>query len=225
LQNGSSRRLPSLTQNDIASVEMNKETAQRWFRRILLTGGLLALVYVLSPLLLNAAARQLIREDVLPKADAIVALGGDALCMRERHAAELYHRGLGRKIIIAGLPFAWGGNTGDAKRRYLICRGVADADILVLPVATNTRQEANTLHQMMRQNQWHSMIVVTSPFHSRRALFTMERGAGELKFYSSPVPAEAPEWRPAMWWTRRRDVFTTVREFISWGNTLVGGWQ
>jgi uncharacterized SAM-binding protein YcdF (DUF218 family) len=204
---------------------MGNVLMHRWVRKGLLMGSLLVLVYVLSPVLLNAAARQLIREDALPAADAIIALGGDALCLRERHAAELYHRGLGRKIVIAGLPFAWGGNTGDAKRRYLLCRGVPEADIVVLPVATNTRQEASTLYKVMRQNQWRSMIVVTAPFHSRRALFTMERHAGELKFYSAPVPAEAPEWRPAQWWTRRRDVFTTVREFLSWGNTWVGGWQ
>ncbi len=192
-----------------------------WFLAL----GLLAAFYFCLPSVLNAAARQLIRADSLIAADAIIALGGDPLCLRERQAAELYHRGLGRKIVIAGLPFAWGGNTGDAKRRYLICRGVPSADIVVLPEATNTRQEASTLQTVMRQNQWHSMIVVTAPFHSRRALFTMERHAGELKFYSSPVPAEPPEWRPAMWWTRRRDVFITVREFISWGNTLAGGWQ
>lgn len=191
----------------------------------LLLAGLFPALWFGLPALLNAAARQLIRADALPAADAIIALGGDPLCLRERHAAELYHRGLGRKIVIAGLPFAWGGNTGDAKRRYLNCRGVPDADIVVLPVATNTRQEASTLQTMMRQNQWRSMIVVTSPYHSRRALFTMERRAGEMRFYSAPVPAEAPEWRPAQWWMRRRDVFITVREFISWGNTLVGGWQ
>lgn len=188
-------------------------------------GGLLLALWLGLPGLLNAAARQLIRTDELPAADAIIALGGDPLCQRERHAAELYHRGLGRKIVIAGLPFAWGGNTGDAKSRYLICRGVPEADIVILPEATNTRQEASILHQLMRQNQWHSMLVVTSPYHSRRALFTMERHAGELKFYSAPVPAVAPEWRPALWWTRRRDVYTTVREFISWGNTLIGGWK
>ena len=204
---------------------MGQDITHGWLRGALLIGGLLALASVAAPRLLNAAARQLIRMDTLPKADAIIALGGDPLCLRERHAAELYHHGLGRKIVIAGLPFAWGGNTGDAKRRYLICRGVAEADIVVLPVATNTRQEAQTLHQVMRQNQWHSMIVVTSPYHSRRALFTMEQRAEELQFYSAPVLAEAPEWRPAQWWTRRRDVFITIRELIAWGNTLAGGWQ
>ena len=201
---------------------MRSVRAGKW----LVIAVLLSLIWLELPVLLDVAARRLIREDALPQTvDAIIALGGDPLCMRERHAAELYHRGVGRKIIIAGLPFAWGGNTGDAKRQYLICRGVSAADIVVLPVATNTRQEATTLQQLMRQNQWHSMIVVTSPYHSRRALFTMERHAGNLKFYSAPVPATPPEWRPGQWWTRRRDVFKTVREWISWGNTLVGGWQ
>lgn len=200
-------------------------------RRWVIGGGIVAAclaVYLLLPHLLNAAAHQLMREDQLLPADAIAVLGGDPLGYREAHAAELYHRGLGRKLIISGLPFAWGGNTGDAKRRFLLCRGVLDQDILVLPMAWNTRSEASNLIAMMQEQGWHSMIVVTSPYHARRALYTIERRARanrQLRFYSSPIAATPPEWQPDQWWKRRRDVFKTVREFLSWGNTLVGGWE
>jgi uncharacterized SAM-binding protein YcdF (DUF218 family) len=202
-----------------------------WSKLVLIATALLAgyfLVTTLLPALLNVAARQLIRKDQLEPADAILALGGDSLCLREGHAAELYHRRFGRKIIISGLPFAWGGNTGDAKRQFLLCRGVPDSDIIVLPEAWNTRAEASNLLTMMRERGWRSVIVVTSPFHTRRALYTIERlaaGQGEWRFYAATVPAQPPEWQPQRWWTRRRDMFATVREFLSWGNTLVGGWQ
>lgn len=198
-------------------------------RRLLLAVVIAVTFYFGTPRLLNAAARQLMREDQLAPADAIIALGGDALCLREGHAADLYLRGLGRKIIVSGLPFAWGGNTGDAKRRYLVHRGVPEADVIVLPQAWNTRTEASHLQAMMRERGWQSMIVVTSPFHARRALYTIERriaqDASPLKFYSAPVPAQPPEWQPQQWWQRRKDMFLTVREFISWTNTLLGGWQ
>jgi len=199
----------------------------RW-RNLLCGSALLLALYFGLPSLLNAAARQLMREDRLEPADAIAVLGGDPLGFREGHAAELYHHGFGRKLIISGLPFAWGGNTGDAKKRFLICRGVSEQDILVLPMAWNTRSEASNLLTMMQEQGWHSLIVVTSPYHARRALFTIERrarGRSQLKFYSSPIAPQPPEWQPDYWWRRRRDMFKTIREFLSWGNTLIGGWE
>mgnify|MGYP000925352809 CR=1 FL=1 len=196
-----------------------------WPQRLLIAVTLLLLGCFCLPAWLNAAARLLMRDDGPQSADAIVALGGDPLCMREGHAAELYHRGLGRKIVVSDLPFAWGGTTGEAKRRFLVCRDVPAEDVVLLPPAYNTRQEADALQSLMQQQQWHSMIVVTSPFHARRALFTIERRATAFKFYSAPLPTAPPEWQPQRWWARRQDAAITVREFISWGNTLAGGWQ
>lgn len=204
---------------------MKQSQTQRWKRRLLAFGCVGLGLYLLTPVALNAAARRLIRADELKPADVIIALGGDALCLRERRAAELYHRGLGHKIVVSGTPFAWGGNTGEVKRHYLVCRGVAEADVVVLKNARNTRAEAVSLAELMQANGWHSALVVTAPFHSRRALFTIERRAPQFKFYSAPLPAEPPVWEPQDWWTRRSDVTTTLREFVSWGNTLAGGWE
>ena len=81
---------------------------RKWLRWsiVLLAAGML--LFVGLPAVLNAAARQLMREDRLAPAEAIAVLGGDPLGFREGHAAELYHRGFGHKLIISGLPFAWG---------------------------------------------------------------------------------------------------------------------
>jgi uncharacterized SAM-binding protein YcdF (DUF218 family) len=103
--------------------------------------------------------------------------------------------------------------------------GVAEADILMIRDTLNTRTEAKVLEKLMREQRWSSAIIVTSAFHSRRALFTVERAARDLTFYSSPVAPVAPEWQPDRWWSRRGDVFITAREFVSWANTLVNGWQ
>ena len=203
-----------------------KQSRIQWYKRRLVVFGCLGLaLYFLTPVVLNAAARRLLRTDDLQVADVIIALGGDPLCLRERQAAELYHRGLSRKIVVAGLPFAWGGNTGEVKRRYLVCRGVAEQDVVVLKEARNTRAEAATLAELMQERGWQSAIVVTAPFHSRRALYTLECRAPQFKFYSAPLPACPPVWEPQQWWTRRRDLMVTLREFVSWGNTVAGGWQ
>jgi uncharacterized SAM-binding protein YcdF (DUF218 family) len=194
-------------------------------RPLLALTALLLAGYLLLPTLLNAAARKLLRVDELSAADVIVALGGDPRCWRERQAAELYHRGFGRKIVISSTPFAWGGNTGAAVQRYLVCRGVPARDLIMLKDVYNTRAEAEQLIPLMRAQGWRSALVVTSPFHSRRALYTLERYAPDLQFSSVPLPAAPPEWQPERWWTRRSDVGVTIREWLSWANTLVRGWQ
>jgi uncharacterized SAM-binding protein YcdF (DUF218 family) len=182
-------------------------------------------VYFLTPFLLNRAAESLIREDNLVKADAIVAMGGDNRCNRERRAAELYHQGWADNVVVSGVSFAWGFHTGEAARKFVMSLGVPGEKISMICETLNTRAEARELEALMRERGWNSAIIVTSAFHSRRATYTVERASPGRGFYSSPVPAGSPEWTPRAWWSRRDDVYVTAREFTSWANTLAGGWQ
>jgi uncharacterized SAM-binding protein YcdF (DUF218 family) len=181
--------------------------------------------YFLIPILLNKAAEALIREDKLEKADVIVALGGDNLCNREKRAAALYHQGWAGNVVVSGFKSGWGFHTGESARRYVASLGVPAENIAMISDTLNTRAEAKILEGLMRERGWRSAIIVTSAFHSRRATYTVENAARDRKFYSSPVPAGDPEWAPREWWSRRGDVFLTVREFLSWANTLAHGWQ
>jgi uncharacterized SAM-binding protein YcdF (DUF218 family) len=185
----------------------------------------LLIVYFLTPVLLNAAAERLIREDGLVKADAIVAFAGDPRCNREKRAAELYQQGWADNVVVSGMSFAWGFHTGEAARKYVMSLGVPGEKISMISETLNTRAEARALDDLMRERGWKSAIIVTSAFHSRRATYTAEKAAPSRIFYSSPVPIGSPEWTPRAWWSRRDDVYVTVREFTSWANTLVGGWQ
>ena len=181
--------------------------------------------YLLLPVLANGAAQKLIREDQLTKADIVIALAGDAVCKREKKAVELYQQGWAKKIIVGGAQIAWGIHTADAAKRYVTSLGVPEADVLTIRDTWNTRVEAAELEKLMLAKQWRSAIVVTSAFHSRRAMFTIEHAAEGFVFISSPVSPGAPEWQPDRWWSRRKDMSITIREFISWANTLAGGWQ
>lgn len=199
--------------------------ANPWLRRLSFCASLLLALYFLLPLFLNSLARALIRRDVVQSADVVIALSGDARCVREKYAAELYRRGLARKIFVGGLPLAWGVHTGDAAKRFLVQHGIPAADVIVLKDPWNTRLEADLLVQQMRQNGWRSVIVVTDLFHSRRATYTIEAVARDVQVFSQPIPREQSRWQPEGWWARRYDVGLTVRECLSWINTLLGGWR
>lgn len=183
---------------------------------------LLTLYWGLPPLL-SSSAKLLIQKDPLVRADVTIALSGDPRCYRERHALKLYRQGLVRYIVVSGVPTNFGVHTGESAKKFLLSRGIPEKDLFVLWDSWNTRREALALARLMRRKGWKSAIIVTSPFHSRRALYTFRRYAPDLSFYSSPVEEDPRGWKPEKWWTRRGDCWATVREFLAWANTLVGG--
>jgi uncharacterized SAM-binding protein YcdF (DUF218 family) len=210
--------------NDVI-LTLHRYSRSRRARVLLIVSACLLALYFLAPLLLNGIAEGLVREDRLAKADVIVALGGDIRCNREKRAAELYRQGWADNVVVSGISYAWGFHTGEAARRLVMSLGVPGEKISMISETLNTRAEAKALDELMRERGWNSAIVVTSAFHSRRATYTVEKAAPGRSFYSSPVPTGSPEWTPRAWWSRRDDVYVTVREFASWANTLVGGWQ
>ena len=193
--------------------------------RLLIVILILAALYFLFPVGLNGLGRGLVREDPLVKSDVIIALGGDKRCLREKRAAELYLAGWARKVVVSGVQYIKGVHTGESAKRYVMQLGVPEGDIIILRETWNTRAEGRKLGEMMRENGWGSVIVVTSPFHSRRAMYTIERAVPGLVFRSAPTEARAPEWQSEGWWRRRGDVYLTVREFLSWANTVASGWE
>jgi uncharacterized SAM-binding protein YcdF (DUF218 family) len=219
MENGEEMRV-----NDVIRA-LNHFRSSRWARVLLIVSVCLLATYFLTPVLLNEAAEWLIREDRLVRADVIVAFGGDIRCNREKRAAELYHQGWADNVVVSGMSFAWGFHTGEAARKYVMSLGVPEEKISMISETLNTREEARALDDLMRRRGWNSAIIVTAAFHSRRATYTAEKAAQGRTFYSSPVPTGSPEWTPHAWWSRRDDVYMTVREFASWANTLVGGWQ
>lgn len=177
------------------------------------------------PRILNSFAERLIRIDKPVRADLIVALGGDRYCLREKRAAELYLEGWGKRILVSGVQYIPGVHTGDWARNYVVSLGVDARDVIVLRETWNTREEARRISTMMRENGWHTALIVTSPYHSRRALYSLEKAAPDLSFQSLPVSPLPPEWSPHDWWKRRLDAGMTLRESLAWINTILNGWE
>jgi len=112
-------------------------------------------------------------------ADVIVILGGGSH-ERPLRAVELFQHHAAPRIIITG--------AGDdaINRQLLLKSGVPASAIQVENKSLTTRENAEFTLQLLRAENVHSVILVTSWYHARRAQKTFEHYASELKFYSRP---------------------------------------
>jgi len=111
-------------------------------------------------------------------ADVIVILGGSH--ERPERAAELFKAHAASRVIISGA-----GDDG-INRQILISNGVPVGAIQIEGKSMTTRENAQFTIKLLRTENIHSAILVTSWYHSRRALKTFEHYAPEIKFYSRP---------------------------------------
>ena len=163
-------------------------------RRRLILKIVLLLVVLLA---LLAAVVWLFPQQVLTvdsgpvKADALVVLGGAGLERPER-AAELFKEGEAPRILCSGY-----GDT-QAYKTVLTKSGVPAQNISLETKSRTTRENAEFSILLLRQMGAHRVIIVTSWYHSRRALMCFEHYAPDIQFYSRPSYFAYPktEWRP-----------------------------
>jgi uncharacterized SAM-binding protein YcdF (DUF218 family) len=101
-------------------------------------------------------------------ADALIVLGGEPLA-RPQEAARLY------KAKVAPLVFVTGSGDAASIRKVLMGKGVHASAITVEPKARTTHGNAVLLKPMLEAAKVHSALIVTSPFHTRRALATFRK--------------------------------------------------
>ena len=161
------------------------------------------------------AARALVVSGAeVDRADAVVVLGGSAAYReRARHAAELYRQGRAPKIILTDDGERGGWSREERRNPFFVERaarelrdaGVPAERIEIVPgVVASTHEEALRLRDFAAARGLRSLLVVTSPYHSRRALWTLRRafeGSG-VEVSVSPCAGGAGEAAPLTWWLR-----------------------
>lgn len=113
------------------------------------------------------------------RADAIVLLGGGS-GERPTRAAELFHSDVAPKILVSGAGDA------DGNRLLLMHRGVPSSAILLEPNSRTTRENAQFSIPLLRAMGAKRIVLVTSWYHSRRALKCFRHYAPDLVFESRP---------------------------------------
>ncbi len=165
-------------------------------------------------LLAPSLANYLIVEKPLEHADAIIVLSGSAVYKeRTRKAAQLYKQGVASQIIITddGEHAGWSSNEQtnpalvELEQRELIANGVMPDAITVLPgLVSGTDQEAKAFENEITARPVNSVLIVTSAYHTRRAIRIFEKIlAGEnveIGIVHAPPGEQTPN--PNYWWIK-----------------------
>jgi uncharacterized SAM-binding protein YcdF (DUF218 family) len=151
-------------------------TRKTLWRISLVAAAVLALLAVLAFLFPQKA---LVIDDGSRQADAIVLLGGGS-GERPSRAAELFRAGVAPRILVSGAGDA------DGNRLLLMHRGVPASAISLEPDSKTTRENALLSIPLLRAAGAKKIIIVTSWYHSRRALHCFRHYAPDLTFYSCP---------------------------------------
>ena len=209
--------------------DANRSPLRRLLRAIVLFAILLALVAG-AVVAFRATGRWLVRPDPLGPADVIVVLSG-GMPARAEEAGRIFQMGYAHEVWItrpvspvdelAHMGISYAGEE-DYSREVLIHEGVPAQAIRILPEPiVDTQQEVGEISREARAEGDRSVMIVTSPEHTRRVKALWRKLAGAN---SKLIVRGAPQdgFDADHWWRNTRDVFSVVRELMGLLNVWTG---
>ncbi len=163
----------------------------------------------------------LVVDDPLRQADAVVVLSGDANRTRLDAAAAVARRGVAKWVIV--LTEAPRNSLYDtsAVRQDAGLRGVDVDRVIVVGAAHSTADDARLAAEVISQHGWRSAIVVTSPYHTRRAQWIFHRVWDPRGLAFSVHASGSAGFDPESWWTNGRSAKAVVLEYLKFAMYLV----
>lgn len=204
-----------------ARVPAKEKASRRW--RVV---GIVVSCLVMWSFIAWVGAQLLIVKSELVSADAIVVLGGSSTYIeRADWAAKLYQDGRAPVILLTNDGAISGWNQAEQRNPYfyelasreLQQRGVPAAKILVIPeIVSSTFEESLELRNYATGHKLRRLQIVTSAYHSRRALWSLRRGF-EGSDVEVGINGPPPGWQtppPASWWLSRRGWKVVAGEYV-----------
>jgi len=171
-------------------------------------------------------AERLIVEKKLEQTDAILILAGSSVYIeRTDRAAEIFKQGVAPKIVLTDDGEKTGWSRAEKRnipyvemaRRNLVAQGVPAADIEIFkPDGSGTIYEAQIIKEKAREKGWQSILIVTSAYHTRRALQTFENVLADenvqIGIVSAPTGQGTPP--PFYWWLTAQGWNWVASEYV-----------
>ncbi len=143
---------------------------------------LLVMILFYSPLPWFVAA-PLVQTDIPRQADTIVVLAagvgesgkaGQGYEERVKRAVELYQAGYAKRMIFSS-GYVHLFHEPQVMKALALSLGIPAEAILLETKSVNTHENVLNVSKILEQNGWHSILLVSSPYHMRRASMVFAR--------------------------------------------------
>ena len=162
-------------------------------------GGFVGIGYYLSP------------QQAPQKADAIVVVSGGQTTSRAAKGIELFKEGYAPNIIFSGAAIDDGPSNAYAMRQQALDAGISKDNIFIDEISQNTYENAVNSKKILDSQKAKKIILVTSPYHQRRANQTFRSVLGP-DYEVIGVSAFDDRWSKSQWWRRGFPLFITFSE-------------
>jgi len=182
---------------------------------------LAALGLVFYQRILGAVGSYLIQAEPPERADIAVVLAGDGRGSRILKAAELVKDGFVPQALVSGPDGNFGFYECDLAIPFAVKAGYPESYFIHFEnTARSTVDEARVVVEELRHRGVHSVLVVTSDYHTRRAGRMYRNAAPDLKV--TMVAAPDKYFTHDGWWHNREGQKTALYEWLKTVAVWVG---
>jgi uncharacterized SAM-binding protein YcdF (DUF218 family) len=201
----------------------------RWIKIAGLVVFIFAIFIALShEYLLKKFGQFLVYEQSPQKADVIVVLNGRD-CERSLAAVDLYNNGYSKLIVMAEIMKQPGTDEfrkrvkGNINRKIFFQWAIEAMGVpkhsfkLIGNGISSTYDEANVTKKFMFVNNYKSILLVTSKWHSKRAYLTFQSVFNNSKNHDLKIimyPSKYDTFNPDAWWKSSNDAERVFYEYI-----------
>jgi uncharacterized SAM-binding protein YcdF (DUF218 family) len=185
--------------NENASWEQKLRRIYRVARRRLAITAVAAIVLIVvlfyTPVFWLVAGPLKLSETPRP-VDAIVVFAGGVgesgtagggYQERVKQAVDLYHQGHAANLVFSsGFSFVF--REAELMRDLAVSLGVPTEAVILETKAANTHENVRFVSRILEDQDWNEALLVSSPYHMRRAVLVWRRAAPDIAVTPTPVP-------------------------------------
>jgi uncharacterized SAM-binding protein YcdF (DUF218 family)/glycosyltransferase involved in cell wall biosynthesis len=171
-------------------------------------------------------ARPLQINAPLSSADAVVVFAGGVgesgkagggTEERVQYAVDVFKRGLANRMVLSS-GYVYSFPEAQVMRSLAMQQGVPDDAIIIEERSTDTHQNVEYVNGILKSRGWRSALLVSSPYHMRRALMVWRKSAPDVRI----VPAAPP--RSQFYDHARGASFDQLRAIVHEYGAIVAYW-
>ena len=178
---------------DAALVRVYRRTRWRVVEAVLAVVAVYVLVFQTNALW--SAADPLKISEAPRRADAIVVFAGGVgesgragggAQERLKQAIDLYRGGYARVLVLSS-GYVYSFHEAEVMRALAIDQGVPASAIVLEQRATNTYENVTYVNAILREHRWSTILLVSSPYHMRRAVLVWHKQAPDVSVVPTPA--------------------------------------